>query len=306
MSVSLFVFSILLAAIGIIILLIVKSDSREIKSQRIIWSVSSLVIAVILFFLSVLTIIPAGSVGVGTTFGAVSKNVFYPGLRMKLPITEIILFPTRMVAHNQSGPNDMLKVQSKDNLNLDIDCTLQYSVNDKTVVDLYMKYAQSDYAIEENIIIPSVRSYVRNVVSKYTMEELLSSKREEAANTCETTLRENMASFGLLVYKFLIRGVTPPENVNQAIQAKITAQQEAEAMQYKRQKAQQEADIKVIEAEGLRKAQDIVNKTLTPLYVQHEAIQAYSKLAGAPNTTFVILPTSPNAAGMPIILGGVK
>lgn len=40
------------------------------------------------------------------------------------------------------------------------------------------------------------------------------------------------------------------------------------------QVAQQKADIKVQEAYGIAKSQEIINNTLTPLYLQHEAIQA--------------------------------
>lgn len=38
--------------------------------------------------------------------------------------------------------------------------------------------------------------------------------------------------------------------------------------------AQQKADIKIAEAHGIEEAQRIINNTLTPLYLQHEAIQA--------------------------------
>jgi len=37
---------------------------------------------------------------------------------------------------------------------------------------------------------------------------------------------------------------------------------------------EQKAQIKVEEAKGIAEAQTIINKTLTPLYIQHEAIQA--------------------------------
>ncbi|MBT7331710.1 hypothetical protein HN799_00365, partial [Candidatus Woesearchaeota archaeon] len=66
------------------------------------------------------------------------------------------------------------------------------------------------------------------------------------------------------------------------------------------------ADIRVIKAEGLAEAQRVINKTLTPLYVQHEAIEAYKTLAGSENTTFIIAPTSPNGTGMPIIIDGAN
>jgi Tfp pilus assembly protein PilE len=53
---------------------------------------------------------------------------------------------------------------------------------------------------------------------------------------------------------------------NAAQQAKVVHAQNAAV----RAKAEQ----RVIEAEGIRKAQDLISKTLTPLYVQHEAIKA--------------------------------
>lgn len=40
------------------------------------------------------------------------------------------------------------------------------------------------------------------------------------------------------------------------------------------QVAQQKAQIKVEEAKGIAESQRIINNTLTPLYLQHEAIQA--------------------------------
>lgn len=40
------------------------------------------------------------------------------------------------------------------------------------------------------------------------------------------------------------------------------------------QVAQQKADIKVEEAKGIAESQRIINGTLTPLYLQHEAIQS--------------------------------
>lgn len=40
------------------------------------------------------------------------------------------------------------------------------------------------------------------------------------------------------------------------------------------QVAQQKADIAVEQAKGIAKSQEIINNTLTPLYIQHEAIQA--------------------------------
>lgn len=57
---------------------------------------------------------------------------------------------------------------------------------------------------------------------------------------------------------------------NQVQVNEIQIQQTKQLVQVQQQKAQ----IKVAEANGIAEAQRIINNTLTPLYLQHEAIQA--------------------------------
>jgi hypothetical protein len=52
------------------------------------------------------------------------------------------------------------------------------------------------------------------------------------------------------------------------------AEQQARIVRAQNAAVQARAEQRVIEAEGIRKAQDLISKTLTPLYVQHEAIKA--------------------------------
>lgn len=63
----------------------------------------------------------------------------------------------------------------------------------------------------------------------------------------------------------------------------------------------QQADIRYQEAVGLRRAQDEVRKTLTPLYVQFELVQALQAIAtSGSNDTVIYLPTDPRS-GLPIV-----
>lgn len=70
-----------------------------------------------------------------------------------------------------------------------------------------------------------------------------------------------------------------------------------EAQQVKVQ--EQTALVKVAEARGIHKAQEIINDTLTPLYVQHEAIQAQLAMANSPNHTEIYIPSGNN--GVPLV-----
>jgi len=64
--------------------------------------------------------------------------------------------------------------------------------------------------------------------------------------------------------------------------------------------AKQDAQIKYEQAVGIRAAQDEIAKTLTPLYVQYEMVQALTDIAkSGTNNTVVYVPSGPG--GVPTI-----
>lgn len=63
---------------------------------------------------------------------------------------------------------------------------------------------------------------------------------------------------------------------------------------------EQQAGIRVADAVGIREAQDEISKTLTPLYVQFEMVQALEKMAeSGKNNTLELIPSG--AGGIPLI-----
>ena len=61
----------------------------------------------------------------------------------------------------------------------------------------------------------------------------------------------------------------------------------------------QKAEIREQEAIGIAASQKTINATLTPLYIQHEAIQAQEKMANSPNHTEIYIPSGAN--GVPLV-----
>lgn len=57
-----------------------------------------------------------------------------------------------------------------------------------------------------------------------------------------------------------------------------------------------EAEKKYQESVGIRRAQDEIQKTLTPLYIQHEAVQAQLAMAHSENHTLIWAPSGTNGA----------
>lgn len=86
--------------------------------------------------------------------------------------------------------------------------------------------------------------------------------------------------------------ITKIEIQNQDQQAKVIAAQNG--IVYAK------ANQRYLEAVGIRKAQDEISRTLTPLYIQHEAIQAEEQIASSGQNNTVVYVPSGNM-GVPLV-----
>src|SRR5688572_13740337 len=83
---------------------------------------------------------------------------------------------------------------------------------------------------------------------------------------------------------------------NQVAINNIIIRQQEQNVQVEKQKA----EIRVIEAEGIARAQEIINATLTDKYLTHEAIKVQAEQAAHGGTsTFYYIPSGDN--GIPIV-----
>ena len=108
--------------------------------------------------------------------------------------------------------------------------------------------------------------------------------------------------FGVVVLGLLLWGVPVygryqvRANASNEIQVnELRIQQTEQLVQVEKQKAQ----IRIVDAEGIAKSQQIINATLTDRYLQHEAIQAQMTMANSPNHTTIYIPSGNN--GIPLV-----
>jgi regulator of protease activity HflC (stomatin/prohibitin superfamily) len=90
-----------------------------------------------------------------------------------------------------------------------------------------------------------------------------------------------------------------PPVVTQAVTAKLAAAQELETRSTQVAIARKDAEKRIVEAEGIAKATQIIQQRLTPLYIQHEAIEAQKLMVTSPNHTTIYIPVGP--MGVPIV-----
>lgn len=82
---------------------------------------------------------------------------------------------------------------------------------------------------------------------------------------------------------------------NQVLVNETRIKQTAQLIQVEKQRAA----IRVQEAKGIATSQQIINRSLTPLYLQHEAIKAQMVMAKGQNHTVVYVPAGEN--GVPLV-----
>jgi uncharacterized iron-regulated membrane protein len=98
--------------------------------------------------------------------------------------------------------------------------------------------------------------------------------------------------WGLPVYS---RYQTRANEANKILVNELQIKQTEQLVQVERQKAQ----IRIVDAEGIARSQQIINATLTDRYLQHEAIQAQTQMANSPNHTTIYIPSGNN--GIPLV-----
>jgi len=248
-------------------------------------------VAVLFIIFSFIRIVPAGTVGIVDLFGKVSSAERKSGLNFVNPFARLVIFNTKT-----EEVKEVMVVPSQEGLTVQLDVSILYRVDSARAGNIYMTVGRDYRSI---VIVPQFRAAARGVTVNYEAKALYTSSRDEIAAGLAEDLRSMLAERGIILEKVLLRAIQLPQTVSKAIEMKLKAEQESEQMKFVLQKERQEAERRVIEAEGIAKAQKIINETLTPAYLQHEAIQAQMKMSDSPNHTTVYIPTGDN--GIPLV-----
>lgn len=277
--------------IGGLVLIFTRMKHHDYNQTTNIIGAVAIIFAAIIIVFSFIRIVPAGTVGVVDLFGQVAETTRKPGLNIVNPFARL-----EIVNVKTEQETEFLDVPSKEGLSIVLDVSILYRLNPEKASEIYKTVG---VAYRDIIIIPQFRSACRGVTVNYEAKGLYTSGREEIAQKIFIDLKGMLEERGIVLEKVLLRSIKLPPMVSQAIEVKLRAEQESEQMKFVLTKEKQEAERKVIEAEGIAKAQEIINKTLTPAYLQHEAIKAQTDMSRSPNHTTVYIPSGDN--GIPLV-----
>jgi len=252
---------------------------------------------VILFFFLLLRsarVVPAGHVGVVDLFGKVRTEALPPGLHLVNPLATV-----HRMSVQTNEVKETMETPSSEGLVVHLDVSILDHLESTTVPEVYRTIGRE---YETVVVKPNVRSAVREVTSSYEAKALYSPEREKMSTEINQHIVTAVEPRGVVVERMLLRDVGLPVRLQQAIQEKLSAEQEAARMQFVLLKEKQEAERKKIEAEGISSFQKIVTEGINENLLKWKGIEATKELALSGNAKVVII--GAGKEGLPIILGG--
>ena len=275
-------FLIVVGIIVIIIAVVLAKNESPVKA----YTGTIRIVGVLILFLglglaSVKQIEP-GDVGVQKLFGKVSSSILESGLNVINPLVEVVTFDVRTQNYTMSGVHDegekmgddAIRVLSAEGLEVIIDLTVLYKVI-PTEAPRILKEIGTDY--RNTIVRPICRTKIRDNAVYYDAVALYSSKRDEFQSRIFKTIESDFKGRGLILEQLLVRNITLPASVKSAIESKINAEQEAER--------------KRVEAQGIADYQTILSTGLSDKQLQYEMIKA---IATSPNAKLIIMDSKRN------------
>jgi regulator of protease activity HflC (stomatin/prohibitin superfamily) len=251
------------------------------------------VVAVGLLLAASIAYVPAGHVGVLTLFGRVTEQVLPEGTHIVNPLKQVFRMSVRTQELQETAT-----VPSNEGLIVTLDTSLLFRLDPQRAFDAFRTIGPNYIEV---VVVPNLRSAIREVTASNSANALYTGQREEVAQRIAEGLRQELEPRGITIESVLLREVQLPQMLKQAIEAKQQAEQEALRMNFVLQREQQEAERKRIEAAGIADFQRIVAQGISQQLLTWKGIEATEKLAASNNSKVVVIGSG--NSGLPIILG---
>lgn len=263
------------------------------------------VLAVLIVFGVIMTAlcttrVPAGYVAVQYNMnGGVKDEVLTQGWHVVSPTTKTTLYTIGIEQsyltageNGDSKGDESFTASSSEGKAMTIDLTFTYQYQAENVTDVFTRFkGQSGKEVRDSFIKPNIVSWTKEVIARYKVSDVLGEERANVNLALTEYLAEKFENYGITISNVSLINIDVDEETRQAINAKITAQQNAETQAINNQtniekaeaeakvkltQAQAEADAKKIQAEAEAEANELLQKSLTDKILRQEYIDKWN------------------------------
>ena len=263
--------------------------------------------------------IPAGYVGVvyNSLNGGVDGEVITQGWHLVSPTKKVTTYSIGIeqsyLTSEEKGDSpvdESFSTPTSDGKSLTVDLEFSYKFDQDKIADTFIKFkGQSGNTVKDTFIKPKMRAWTQEVTAKYPVTDVFGDKRQELNEALDVYLKQKFEPYGIIIYTVNFTNISTDSETAEAIQKKVTAQQELElanieaktakvqadkdkevaliAAEQEKEKAAKVAEQKKIQAEGEAQATKIkadaeaeanakIAKSLTPELIEKQKIEKWN------------------------------
>ncbi|WP_439505556.1 SPFH domain-containing protein [Sediminibacterium sp.] len=282
-------------------------------------------LTLLVILISSCTVIRQGEVGVKRRLGKIDPVFVEQGPKgYNLFTTTILKVPTRSM--NIEVKPDL---PSKEGLTIRSEISILYRIKPeaapKIVQNIGLNY-------ESEVILPVFRSASADITSKFLAKDMHSGERAQIESAIRKQMTDILEPRGFVIDNVLMKSIRLPEGLARTIEEKLQAEQDAQRMEFVKEREKRDAERRIIEAEGkkeiariqaegeknaaiiqaearkrmfeieaegkanamtiealaVKRANDTINKTLTPTILKLRQIEAFKFLSNSNNSKLII------------------
>lgn len=221
--------------------------------------------ALLCLFISMgITTVDAGNIGVVKRFGNPTREL-YPGIHFILPIADdvtMVTVQTRIVNPSENAASHDLQI-------VHTEVTLAFRVDPQYATSILVDLNNDEVT---RVIVPAILEAIKATTAQYDVQELIS-KRPLVRDGIENFVKARLEPYHIIAQSTSITDFSFSKEFEDAIEAKVTAIQNAEKATNDLKRIQIQAQQQVAQAQGEADALKAQKEQITPELLQLRTIE---------------------------------
>lgn len=255
-------------------------------------SLGLMVLAMIVLLGSTVVVIDAGQVGVAHAFGKVNTRPLLNGVRVVPPWSEIERYSTREEQFPRAQAEaEIMPALSSEQMSMQVDVAVRWQIDPQQAPHIFTEIGSEEQI--QAVVLNAIRNGVRDGMAQFSINDISNRSRiadvmrAEVDSALVTRPRAGGEPFRIAtVTAFFLRNLAPPEQVVNAINAKIAQEQQIQTEKHRVEVARLQSE-----------QQKLLNQTLTPEALMKQYLEVLHDMRTS-NNLVVLVPTE---GGTPLL-----
>lgn len=281
--------------------------------------------AISVIVLQACTVIRPGEAGVDIHYGKVKSRILQPGPHHAFSLfgKKVARFSTREINYSIA-----IDFHTKEGIDVKSELTILYHLSQDSLISIYKKFGL-DY--QEIIIRDNVITAIRQEGLNYKATDLITQRSVIEAGV-KQRLEQQVGVHGFVIHTVMLKQIDLPAEIEQTIRAQLNAEENAKKIKLENEvnreqlvfqlekskkekqqeidnqrmqldfnieKQQKENERLLLEAEAVKKQQDLLKASLTDMLLKYKGLELTKELIKSTNAKLIV-----TDGKSPIILDG--